>query len=244
MAGAVRAFLRAGIVLACLIGQAVATAGAIQVAPTRIVLSAQQPTAVLTVRNESAEASVMQIETVSWRQTGSEDQYTPTREVLATPPIFTVQPGGSQIVRVGLRRQPDSIRELAYRIFIQEVPTETRREGEVRVALRFGIPVFVAPAGQASKPLLEWRIVAAESPGQLRIEAINRGDVHVQIAGFSLAVTGGPVLAEQNGMKYLLPGQSHGWVVRPNQALPPGTRLRIVARTDAGEIQTEVLPEG
>jgi len=242
--GAVRAFLRAGIVLAGLIYQTAATAGAFLIAPVRIPLSAHERTAVLTVRNDSAAASVMQLETVPWSQTEGEDRYAPTREILATPPIFTVPPGGSQIVRVGLLRPPDSRRELAYRIFLQEVPTETRKEGEVRVALRFGIPVFVAPAGQAPKPLLAWRAVATELElGLLRIEAINRGDVHVQIAGFSLSSADGAIVARQNEMKYLLPGQGHHWMVKPNQALPSGVKLKIVARTDAGEIQTEVLPE-
>lgn len=234
-----RAFLRAGLVLVGLIYQTSATAGAFQIIPVRIALSAQTPIAVLTVRNEGAVASVMQLKVMSWSQTAGEDRYAPTQEVLATPPIFTVLPGGSQIVRVGMRRQPDSQRELAYRIFLQEVPTETRPEGEVRVALRFGIPVFVAPAGQSPKPLLEWRAVPAEH-GLLRIEAINRGDIHVQITGFSLAVIGGSILAEHRGMDYLLPGQGHNWMVKPNQALPSGVKLKIVARTDAGEIQTDL----
>lgn len=188
----------------------------------------------------------MQIETVSWSQAKGEDRYAPTREILATPPVFTIPSGGSQIVRVGMRRQPDGQRELAYRVFLREVPTKVRQAGEVQVALRFGIPVFVVPksqvhTNQVSKPMLEWRAVAVE-PGRLSIKAINRGDVHVQITGFALKVTGGLVIAEHDGMKYLLPGQSHDWIMNSTQSLPSGVKLKIVARTDAGEIQTEVLP--
>lgn len=183
----------------------------------------------------------MQVETTFWSQEEGEDRYTPTREILATPPIFTIPPGGSQIVRVGLLRQPDSQRELAYRIFLQEVPTETSRKGEVRVALRFGIPVFVAPSGQAPNPLLEWRATTVDQ-GQLRIEALNRGDIHVQVSGFSLLDPSGHALAEQRNMHYLLAGQGYSWTVKPNRTLESGIKLKIIARTDAGEIQTEVLP--
>lgn len=101
-------FLRIGFVLLIgLIAATAALAGAFQVSPLRIALSAQAPIAVITVRNEGAVASVMQLKAMSWSQTAGEDSYSPTQEVLATPPIFTVPPGGAQIVRVGLRRQPD-----------------------------------------------------------------------------------------------------------------------------------------
>lgn len=109
--------------------------------------------------------------------------------------------------------------------------------------MRFGIPVFVAPVGKAPKPLLDWR-VAATSQKTLRIEAINRGDAHVQVSGFALApAAGGAILAEHQGMDYLLPEQGRHWLVTVNQAQPPGTRLKIVARTDAGERHAEVALE-
>lgn len=240
-----RAFLCAGLVLSGLAAASWALAGSLQISPVRIVLSAQTPIVVLTVRNESAKASVMQLEGVSWQQSAGEDIYVPTREVLATPPIFTVPPGGTQIIRVGLRRPPDSRRELAYRLFLQEVPAATAPQNKdgVSVVLRFGIPIFVAPAGAAPRPLLEWRAVMATQKA-LRIEAINRGDAHVQVSGFSLAAAdGGPLLAQHQGMDYLLPEQGRHWLVTIDQARPPGTQLRIVAQTDAGEISAEVVLE-
>jgi fimbrial chaperone protein len=160
--------------------------------------------------------------------------------VLATPPIFTIAAGGIQIVRVGLRRQPDSRRELTYRLFLQEVPTAAAKEGQIRLILRFGIPVFVASADTASRPLLEWRAVISPQKA-LRIEAINHGNAHVQVSGFTLAAADGSShLAKHQGMDYLLPEQGRHWVLAVDQAWSPGTRLKIVAQTDAGEIDAEV----
>lgn len=240
----VNTFLRTSLILLIgLIAATAAQAGAFQISPLRIALSGQAPIAVITVRNESAEASVMQLELMSWSQAAGQDSYNPTRDVLATPPIFTIPAGGAQIVRVGLRRPPDSQRELAYRLFLQEVPIVAAKEGEVRVALRFGIPVFAAPVGKAPKPLLEWRIVAAPQK-MLRIEALNRGNAHVQVSGVALApAAGGAILAEHQGMDYLLPDQGRHWLVTVDQRPPPGTRLKIVARTDAGELHAEVALE-
>ncbi|MDA8656068.1 fimbria/pilus periplasmic chaperone [Luminiphilus sp.] len=76
----------------------------------------------LTVRNDGTEPASLQMEMLNWSQAQGQDVLTPTRELLANPPIFTVPAGGSQLVRVGLRRAPDGQRELTYRIVLQELP--------------------------------------------------------------------------------------------------------------------------
>ena len=223
-----------------------ALGGAFQISPIRIALSGRTPIAVLKVRNEGTEASVMQLQTMAWSQSGNQDIYTPTAELLATPPIFTLPPGGTQIVRVGIRRKVDARRELAYRLFLQEVPVAAAvaSEGEVRVALRFGIPVFVAPASaKPPQPLLDWRVTLAP-PQALRIAAMNRGEAHVQISGIALnPAAGGPALAEYLGMDYLLPQQGRNWLVPLQQAQAPGAPLKLLAQTDAGELHAEVALE-
>jgi fimbrial chaperone protein len=223
-----------------------ALGGAFQISPVRISLSGKTPISVLSVRNESAESSVMQLTVMSWSQSENEDIYSPTDEVLATPPIFTVPAGGTQIIRVGMRRKSDAQLELAYRLFLQEVPTDkvAEKEVEVKVALRFGIPIFVAPASKKlPKPLLDWRV--SEAPQKaLHINAMNLGDAHVQILGIALSpAAGGATLAEYRGMNYLLPKQGRHWKVAVNQVHPLGTLLKVVARTDAGEFHAEVALE-
>ena len=79
-------------------------AGAFSVNPVRVTLSAKQPVAALTVRNESNEPTLVQLEALAWSQSLGKDVTIPSADVLATPPIFTLAPNGSQIVRVGLRR--------------------------------------------------------------------------------------------------------------------------------------------
>ena len=74
----------------------------------------------------------------------------------------------------------------------------------------------------------------------VRIEAINRGDLHVQIASFSVSFATGAVLARHQGLDYLLPAQRRQWLIKLDQPAPPaGTRLTISARTDAGELDAE-----
>lgn len=235
-------------VVTCLIGlfglicAGAAPAGAFKISPLRIHLSSKVPSAVLTVHNAGTEASLMQLSVMAWSQAAGEDIYLPSQEVLVTPPIFTVPPDGVQIVRLALRRPPDARREIAYRLFLQEVPTKSAQE--IRVALRFAIPVFVAPSGKAPAPALAWRVLGT-APGAWRIEALNHGDAHVQVAGFTLSGANGTQLAQHRGMDYLLPEQARQWQVTPASAAsaPPGTRVTIVAQTDAGEQHAEAPVE-
>jgi fimbrial chaperone protein len=216
-----------------------ALAGSFMVTPVRATLSAKQPVAALTVRNESQEATVVQVEVVTWTQREGSDVYAATRDILATPPIFTVAPGASQLVRIGLRRDADPGRELAYRVFLQEVPPPAKSDFRgLRVALRMGIPVFVLPP-TAVAPLLQWRAEAAQ--GGVSLSLKNEGNAHVQLTDLRLVLPAGGELAREQMSTYVLPGQSRGW--RFNRSAPAGASLRLSARTDGGDLETDVKVE-
>ena len=82
----------------------IASAGSIGVSPVRVTLSDSQRIGSFSVRNDGAEPVTMQMELLSWLQREGSDVFATTRELLANPPIFTIPAGGSQLVRVGLRR--------------------------------------------------------------------------------------------------------------------------------------------
>lgn len=210
-------------------------AGTFLISPLRVELSATSPIAIITVRNDGVEAGVMKLDVMSWSQIDGQDTYNPTTEVLATPPVFMVPPGGSQIVRLGLRRPVDATQELSYRLYLHEQPKAAEVTGTMKVALRFGIPVFIAPAVKAAKPVLVWT-VTPESKNAWRVSAFNKGDSHVQILNTQLLDddTATPV-AQIKSMSYLLTGQKRSWVVEPNAAVPMGKKIKIMSRTDIGD---------
>ena len=48
----------------------------------------------------------------------------------------------------------------------------------------------------------------------------------------------------QESFKYVLPGQSHDWIMSTNSDYPPpplGTALKLVAQTNTGEIEVGVM---
>src|SRR6185312_9864851 len=126
-------------------GVSTALAGSFTVNPVRLTLSATQAVAAVTVKNVGDEATVVQLETSSWTQHDGQDVLTSSSEILATPPIITIPPGASRIIRVGLRRAPDPQRELTYRLFLREVPPPEPLAQSLRVALLISMPVFVVP---------------------------------------------------------------------------------------------------
>jgi fimbrial chaperone protein len=229
--------------LAFLIGAvANAPAGVFAVSPVRATLTANQPVSALVVRNSGAESTVVQLEVVSWAQEGGKDVYTPTRDILATPPIFTIPPGGSQVVRIGLRRTADPQRELTYRLFVQEVPPDKSTFQGLRVVLRMGIPVFVLPPVKAA-PALRWQ--AAKTPeGLLKLTLANHGNAHIQIAKSKLMLLGrDEVLASQDISAYVLSGQSRDWLIKTSSTPESGSALSLSAQTDAGDVSAQVIVE-
>ena len=109
-----------------------ALAGSLSVTPVRVELSNAQRSAALTVRNDGDQPSVVQAQLVAWSQESNEDKLDPTVDLLASPPIFTVAPGASQILRVALRRAPDSAVERTYRILVTEVPGKPQQASPAR----------------------------------------------------------------------------------------------------------------
>lgn len=216
-----------------------AIAGTFSVDPVRVSLAAGHPIDSVTIRNSSAEPVVVQLEVSSWAQHEGEALLAPTTDLLATPPIFTIPAGSSQLVRVGLRRPPDTQRELSYRLFLREVPSATPTASSIRITLSISLPVFVTPLAKLA-PKVNWRAQTAPN-GLVRIEANNVGNAHVHLAQLDVSqVETGRKLAAQAISGYVLAADDRSWTLAPQSLPPPGGLLRILARTDAGELQADV----
>lgn len=219
--------------LAMLTWLGAADAGGLAVSPIRVYLSDSMPTAALTLENNGPVASVVQLQVMAWSSEGEADSYQPTYEIVASPPIATLQPGQTQIVRVGLSRDADADRELAYRLYIEEVPPPPQPNHQgLQVALRIGVPVFVEPA-RSARPEVAWRAVRGGADS-VTIHATNNGNAHLRLMSLKLkSAQTGRLMDERQIVGYLLPGQSRQWTMRLREGLPQG-RLRLSAATDPG----------
>lgn len=211
------------------------------VSPILVNLSATAATAALEVENNGNEAVVIQSEVKAWSQENGLSTYQPTTDVLATPPIFTVPAHGKQIVRMGMRRTVDAKAELAYRLFLQEVPAPPKPDFKgVQIRLRLGVPVFVTPA-VAAQPLPKWS-ATQDADGLIKLTLVNEGNAHIQISDFVLRVPGNanPLVKQANPFT-LLAGSSQSWILKPDPKVQINDgRIQVQAFSTVGRFDAEI----
>lgn len=224
----------------CLLGHS--RAGEFVVSPTGLDLGPSSRSGAITVRNEGQEKLGFQLEAMEWRQDANgKDEYVETRELLFFPKLMTIQPGQEGLVRVGTRTPVVAV-EKTYRLFIQELPAAGQsgepsesagKSAQVRFLIRFGAPVFVAPASPRDGLVIE---SADMVKGAISLQARNSGNRHQIVQGVHLKgtdATGAEVFALALADRYLLAGAAK----RFSASVPPAqcarmASLSIEVRTD------------
>lgn len=217
-----------------------AIAASFTATPVRLTLPAGTNSTSLSLQNVADQPVLVQAEVMAWSQRNGKDVLTPSQDLVVSPPIFTVAPGASQIVRIGLLQRPPSEREITYRLFLQEVP-QPPPPGEqgISVALRLGLPVFVLPKGGATAQL-SW--TARREGGEITIAVTNTGTGHAQIVECKLHGESGQLIAERALGAYVLPGQTRTWTMK-TIAVWGGGRVTLTAKTSAGDVVAPVVAQ-
>ena len=83
----------------------VALAGTFNVSPVKITLSKNSSTAIITVSNSGNSDTTIQLQTMRWIQDGEGDRLQPTREIIATPQIFAIKAGATQLISVPTKQK-------------------------------------------------------------------------------------------------------------------------------------------
>ena len=162
-------------------------AGSTSISPV-IIDVPSQGRAVVTVRNDHPREMLYQVTVMDWQVVEGADQYTDTQDFIASPPLFTLAPSASQMVRIGFRSPARRPLEQAYRLVLAEVPrpdSGSEAAGVVDFAVQYLLPVFVAPVGAAAKPALTWSM---RTEGEaLVVRADNAGARRVALNGVGLS---------------------------------------------------------
>jgi fimbrial chaperone protein len=225
---------------ACVGGQA--TAGGFSVSPVSVELNAQRATSVLTLTNTDDEPMTVQLRMFAWSQVNGEDQLTPTRTVVASPPAVTLAPGAHQVVRIvhleAGRAGAEPV-EQSYRVLVDELPDVSRRgPGEVAMVLRQSIPVFFT--GAKAQPQVTWSL--HQEPAGLRLVANNSGGRRMRLSNLELKTADGSVAHARPGLAgYVLSGAEMRWPIELKQQ-NAAEALSLSAMTDLGPIRA-ALPK-
>jgi fimbrial chaperone protein len=231
-----RSALRAALWLMLAHASGVVHASEIGVTPVAVHLDRANDRATVTVVNSGAEAVIMQVEMIGWKRVAGVDEDVPTSDMVVNPSVFTLPPGRSQLVRVGLRQSAPVQSEGTYRILLREVPPapqpgEIRIAGQVRVLMALRVPVYVAPHTVVQAP--KWE-ATREADGSVVAALSNEGNVHVRVGRIQLrAVDGAPVPSDATTAAVVFPGERQRFRIA---GVAPGDRrpMTLEVLTDEG----------
>ena len=168
--------------------------------------------AIVTVRNDSAREALYHISVFDWRVVDGADQFSPTQDFIASPPLFTLAPSGSQIVRLGYR---DAVRpsvEQAYRLVLAEVPRPgdaSNGGGVVDFAIQYLLPVFVAPTSHRTTPSLVWSLHTQDDAITLRADNLSTTRIALNQVGLISQPGAAPAPEFFNGQRVTV--LAHAW---------------------------------
>jgi fimbrial chaperone protein len=221
-----------------------ANAADVSLMPVNVRLDRNNDRATVQVQNNGSEPVIMQADAIAWNRVNGQDVDGPTSDIIVNPPIFTIQPGQTQIVRVGLRRATELQQEATYRMVLREVPSPRLSDvgnvsGAVRVLVALRVPVYVAPAKvQRSE---QWKL-SRDARGELVASVSNTGNVHLKVGELRLQGEGtdGKVLAVKGTHSVIFPGEQRSFPLQASA--PAGRAVSLQVSTDQG-VQQVALNE-
>ena len=211
---------------------------------TRIELTKEQTSEVITVQNRSTEPLRLQVTGFRWTQAAGDPMVLdPTDEIVFFPTVLLLEPGQSRRVRIGYLGTPSS-RERTYRIILEELPpAPTGANSVVRVLTRLNVPVFVDAARPSPSP----RVGAVAREGATVIVPVhNDGSSHVMIEAVAVSAVdaqGRRLFSQEVSGWYVLAGSANVFHVGLPEGCGQASTFQIAVRTTAQTLTT-ILERG
>ena len=214
-----------------------ASAGSLKVNPVRINLPAGSQSVSLKITNGEAAQTSVRVTTFGWTQVNGLDVYTPTSNVIVSPPIFTIPAGKTQLVRIGLRSRAGPG---AYRVILEEIPEQKPANGQIQVVLKLNLPLYLLPpvGGKSDVSWKAWR----DSKGDMIVEGRNGGSLHSHVTQlYADRPAGREILSKDMGV--VLPASARQWKIGKRSDFAVGAPLLLTVRSAAGESQSQIVVE-
>lgn len=220
--------------LACLLCALVlpfpAIAAKFSLNPTRVELTPQHRTEVVTINNAGDAPLRMQARPMRWTMAADGAwQMTPSDELIVTPELIEIPPASSKQFRVGTLVDAGS-HEASYRLLLDELPNLTAddapKEAQIKVLTRVSLPVFLEPANATREPTLQ-SVTVDQGKMLMTIGDSGTQRLDPQSVKVSLSDRTGKVIKQHDLMtNYVLPGSS--WPLHLKLATDVCTRVASV----------------
>lgn len=202
-----------------LLSSTMTLASGLQVSPISLSLQARENASGLTLSNSGDDMVRAQVRVYQWSQDETGDQLTPSRGLLASPPMIELNPGEKQLIRIIRAKAPPQgtgAAEDAYRVLVDEIPVKSDNQTTgLQFALSYSLPVFVQPVGiTKTSPQLQWSTHLQLDGKEIKLRVSNLGNGHAQLAGLSFVNTAGNSTVINPGLLgYVLPGATMDWTL-------------------------------
>lgn len=212
-----------------------ALAGELKLSTVRVDLSDKLPNIAMTITNVGQTPALVQFQTVIWKQTPTGETMTPTRDIIANPPIADIPPNGLQLLRIGYVGKRQQTIEGTYRLIVEEVPKKDREKSNqaIETYLRMLVPVFVAPL--ANEPPKVAASMGTSADGKPAVTLKNNGNIHVRLLEYHFVGNGTAKSNSHKGLYYVLPGSTNTLPLADTDPRP-GDIKQIEMTTDSGNL--------
>lgn len=214
-----------------------ASAQSLSVLPVNVFLPPGQRAATLSLTNSGDKPTSIQVRAYDWSQKNDEDQLTDSKVIAISPPLVTIPPGSTQVVRLILRQTPVGS-EATYRIVLDQIPGPNE-PGVVQMVLRLSIPVFAAPE---TKVVPQDQFHLERDGERLFLVGVNTGKSHETLHDIVVTASDGRKFNLKTKVSpYLLVGATRHWELDVQGHAPqPGETLSLTAHGIVGAIEEQV----
>nr|WP_280868982.1 fimbria/pilus periplasmic chaperone [Herbaspirillum sp. LeCh32-8] len=224
--------------IACLTAAGVcgaAHASNFEIAPVVLELSSSRTAGVVKIVNNDNHDVSLQLRAFEWNQSDSKDDLQPTQNLIISPPVFSLAPGASQVIRI-VSKQLSGPNEIAFRMLIDEIPSAA--EGAtINFKFRISMPVFIA-ANATPKIQLDYTLHAGK-PAKLIVR--NTGNRRSRLLDLAFTLPNGKkIVAPAGGNPYTLAGVTRQYLIDTDTPLAAGSKVKMTATGDSGPIDTEL----
>ena len=218
-----------GAMLLALLAPASATIG---IVPIRMTLDARAPLSVFTITNKDDVAKVVKASLFRWEHQGVTDKLSPSAEVLISPPVFTIPPHETQVIRAFARKRAGAT-EQTYRMLVEDSPIGPSSRVGMGVTMHISVPIFVAPSIDSEKKAI-WTVRTA--PGSRYIVTLdNASNRHIRVVSIAID-EGKAVLGAVKDPSYVFAGERMEWTI-VSLARPALKSVTLDVQADGGDFK-------
>ena len=228
--------------LALLCVSGASRANALEISPTILQFQQDQSHQSVRISNRGQTPIIVQARSFMWEQDGDADTLLASAQIVISPPIFTLQPGTTQTLRVMLR-DPEPLRSARhFRLLIDDITPSAAGQMGSRMVIRMSLPVFTE-ASSSQSGQLHWSIDNSR-PDAVTLKATNDGGRYENIRSVERVNSDGSLSAASPlaSNTYILPGVTRQWTV-PKAHQPTHGPITLSVTTVAGVVSKVTLKD-